>query len=72
MQIRQLVQTCQINYERVLNGEKPLEMPLNRLFLGNPGTGKTTTAVLYGKILKGLGILSDGAVELKNPVDLMG
>jgi len=28
--------------------------------------------VLYGKILKGLGILSDGAVELKNPVDLMG
>ena len=72
LQIRQLVQMCQINYERELNGEKPLEMPLNRLFLGNPGTGKTTTAVLYGKILKGLGILSDGAVELKNPVDLMG
>ena len=60
------------NYERELAGDPPLETPLNRLFLGNPGTGKTTTAELYGRILKGLGFLSDGSVELKVPADLTG
>ena len=71
-EVRQLVAIAQINYERELNGEKPVEMPLNRLFFGNPGTGKTTTALIYGRILKGLGFLSDGSVELKQPDDLMG
>lgn len=54
---------AQINHERELAGEKQISMPLNRLFLGNPGTGKTTTALLYGRILKGLGFLSDGSVS---------
>ena len=71
-EVKQLVQIAQINYERELEGEPPIVMPLNRLFFGNPGTGKTTTAVIYGKILKGLGVLSDGTVELKQPADLMG
>ena len=54
-----------------------LEMPtaevsLNRIFLGNPGTGKTTVARLYGQILKSLGLLSVGDVVLATPSDLIG
>jgi DNA replication protein DnaC len=46
-------------------------LPLNRLFLGNPGTGKTSIAKVYGRILKGLGYLSDGSVEVRTPSDLI-
>ena len=53
--------------------EKPIrEVTLNRIFLGNPGTGKTTVAKHYGNILKTLGMLSKGDVIIKNPHDFVG
>ena len=44
-EVRQLVTTAQVNYERELEGEPPIEMSLNRLFVGNPGTGKLKTSI---------------------------
>ncbi|KAG2423774.1 hypothetical protein HXX76_015050 [Chlamydomonas incerta] len=53
--------------------ERPLkEVNLNRVFLGNPGTGKTTVAGLYGRILRDLGLLSRGDVEVRVPADFVG
>ncbi|KAJ6531120.1 P-loop containing nucleoside triphosphate hydrolase protein [Mycena capillaripes] len=60
------------NYSRELKEQKPLEVTLNRTFLGSPGTGKTTVAKLYGQILADLGLLSNGEVVVKNPSDFIG
>ena len=40
--------------------------------MGNPGTGKTTVAKLFGMILADLGLLSKGEIILKNPSDFVG
>lgn len=69
--VRQLVAVVQGNYHKEINGEKPLPLALNRLFLGNPGTGKTTVATIYGKILKALQLLSNGSVVLKTGGDFI-
>ena len=68
----QLVDTAAQNHNRELRGDRPLAVTLNRLFLGNPGTGKTTTAKLYGRLLRALGFLSDGEVLVCGASDLVG
>ncbi|KAI1470408.1 P-loop containing nucleoside triphosphate hydrolase protein [Daldinia caldariorum] len=67
-----LVDRLQMNYEREMKEQPPVECSLNKVFFGNPGTGKTTVAKLYGKILKALGLLSNGEVIIKNPSDFVG
>ncbi|KAK6508267.1 hypothetical protein TWF506_010363 [Arthrobotrys conoides] len=70
--IRVLLDGIQFNYQRELD-EKPLvQYSLNRCFIGSPGTGKTSVAKLYGRILADIGLLTDGEVVVKNPADFVG
>ncbi|KAI5458547.1 P-loop containing nucleoside triphosphate hydrolase protein [Mariannaea sp. PMI_226] len=59
------------NYLREMRGDEPLQISPNRVFMGPPGTGKTTVARLYGRILADFGILSKGDVIVKTPTDLL-
>ena len=72
MQVHKLIKLAEKNYELELTCEPLHQIPLNRLFLGNPGTGKTTVAKIYGRVLKGLNYLTDGTVEVRTPSDLIG
>lgn len=67
-----MIRMIQLNYHRELAERKPLKFSLNQLFVGAPGTGKTTVAKLYGQILADLGLLSRCDVVLKNPSDFIG
>ncbi|KAG1870831.1 P-loop containing nucleoside triphosphate hydrolase protein [Suillus subluteus] len=70
--VSNLFNLIRANYHRELAEKQPLDMALNRVFLGSPGTGKTTVAKLYGQALADLGLLSNGEVVVKNPSDFVG
>lgn len=49
--VRELIDICGINYKRELTGNPPLDILLNRMFLGNPGTGKVSISSSLSSIL---------------------
>jgi SpoVK/Ycf46/Vps4 family AAA+-type ATPase len=59
------------NHLRAANGQDPIRVSINRVFVGPPGTGKTTVANLYAKIVAELGFLSKGDVFSCTPNDLL-
>lgn len=61
-----LLDRVHTNYQRELEEKNPVEVSLNRVFLGSPGTGKTSVGILYGQVLADMGLLSNGEGECLN------
>lgn len=52
--------------------EETTEVNVHAVFIGNPGTGKTTVAKMMGQLYKKMGLLTKGHVHTVDRVDLVG
>ena len=66
----QYIQFLQLRKDKGFTEEEKINV--HSVFIGNPGTGKTTVAGMMGKLYKKMGLLSKGHVHEVDRVDLIG
>lgn len=70
-QVEQFIALAEINKKRSEQGKSNSSFSLHSLFLGNPGTGKTTVARLVGEVLYQKGIIAKNKLIEVSRTDLV-
>jgi SpoVK/Ycf46/Vps4 family AAA+-type ATPase len=67
-----LVSSLRVAGLREKRGLKSVPRILHSVFYGDPGTGKATTAKIFGAIFKSMGLLANGQVVTANKLNMSG